>query len=356
MFRPAHTATIAAMTLAAPAAAQSHDEIMQAWLASPHADATSEAFTHWNEEGAVEVECATCHSGEGYLDWVGADGSAPGVVDAPAPIESVIGCEVCHAEATEALETVTFPSGEELGTDLGSSLVCAVCHQGRQSTDSVDEAVAELDADTTSEELAFLNIHYAASAATLYGSEARGGYQYEGQDYAGRFEHVGSFDTCNECHNPHTLEVAFEPCASCHEDADEFAAIRATEADVDGDGDTTEGIASAIDTLHGRLLTAIQTYAEEVAGTPIVYESHSYPYYFVDTDGDGTASEEEAAYPNRYQSWTPRLLRAAYNYQYAAKDPGGYAHNAHYVIQLLYDSLTDLSTQVEVETAGLVRP
>jgi len=36
------------------------------------------------------------------------------------------------------------------------------------------------------------------------------------------------------------------------------------------------------------------------------------------------------------------LLRAAYNYQYAMKDPGAFAHNGKYVIQALYDSLEDL--------------
>ncbi|MBN2231899.1 MAG: hypothetical protein JW781_03640 [Deltaproteobacteria bacterium] len=37
------------------------------------------------------------------------------------------------------------------------------------------------------------------------------------------------------------------------------------------------------------------------------------------------------------------MVRAAYNYQVSLKDPGAYAHNAKYVIQLLYDSITDLN-------------
>ena len=41
----------------------------------------------------------------------------------------------------------------------------------------------------------------------------------------------------------------------------------------------------------------------------------------------------------RYVTWTPNLLRAAYNYQFVHKDPGGYIHNADYQLQLLYDSL-----------------
>jgi hypothetical protein len=60
--------------------------------------------------------------------------------------------------------------------------------------------------------------------------------------------------------------------------------------------------------------------------------------------------------PNRYQSWTPRLLKAAYNYQVAAKDRGGYVHNPAYLLQLLHDSLQSLSERVKIDTSGLQRP
>ena len=123
----------------------------------------------------------------------------------------------------------------------------------------------------------------------------------------------------------------------------------------DGDGDITEGIADPISTLHDQLHTAIQNYATNVIGTAIIY-ADGYPYFFIDSDGNGTVTEGEAAYPNRYQSWTPRLLRAAYNYQFVAKDSAAYAHNPHYALQLLYDSLESLSQQVEIDMTGLVRP
>jgi len=61
----------------------------------------------------------------------------------------------------------------------------------------------------------------------------------------------------------------------------------------------------------------------------------------------------EAIYPNNYgaaNAWTPNLLTAAYNYQYAQKDPGGYTHNAKYVIQLLYDSIEALGGDVSAYT------
>ena len=61
---------------------------------------------------------------------------------------------------------------------------------------------------------------------------------------------------------------------------------------------------------------------------------------------------DEADYGNRYTTWTPRLLKAAYNYQYATKDPGNFAHNGQYILQVLYDSLVDMGG----DTGGMTRP
>ena len=41
-------------------------------------------------------------------------------------------------------------------------------------------------------------------------------------------------------------------------------------------------------------------------------------------------------------TWTPRLLKAAYNYQVSLKDPGAFAHGNKYIVQLLFDSIADL--------------
>ena len=54
----------------------------------------------------------------------------------------------------------------------------------------------------------------------------------------------------------------------------------------------------------------------------------------------------------KYTTWTPDLLQAAYNYQYAAKDPGSYSHHPKYIMKLLYDSIDELGGS----TRGLTRP
>ena len=71
---------------------------VQEWMKSPHNDAASEAFVHWNEteDKKVEVACATCHSTPGYQDYLGADGSKVGVVDKAPAIGTTVQCVACQ--------------------------------------------------------------------------------------------------------------------------------------------------------------------------------------------------------------------------------------------------------------------
>ncbi|MCC7206144.1 MAG: hypothetical protein IT323_02495 [Anaerolineae bacterium] len=349
-----------ALLLQPPALAQDGDEppflaeIFAEWMGSAHAKADAEAFVHWDSEGEIPVECAKCHSTPGYQDYLGADGSEFRVVDAPAPIGTVVTCDACHNSVASGLNNVLFPSGVLIeGTGVASR--CMECHQGRASMESVDAAIAEAglaeDGNAVSEELGFINIHYYAAAATLYGSQAHGGYQYAGMAYQGKNAHVPEFDTCTECHNQHTLQVKLDECATCHEDVStledlRFIRMAGSGSDYDGDGDNEEGIADEITGLQELLYEAIQAYASEVAGAAILYDAASYPYFFIDTNGNGDADEGEVAFPNAYKSWTGNLLKAAYNYQVTMKDPGGFAHNPKYHIQLLYDSILSLNESI----------
>jgi len=327
---------------------------LEEWMGSAHADASAEAFRHWDEEDPAEipVECAKCHSSTGYQDYVGADGSEVNVVDAPAATGTVVDCVACHNSGTIAKTSVIMPSGLEI-TDLGDESRCMECHQGRESKVSVDERIAKagVEPDVVSADLGFVNIHYYAAAATKYGTLAKGGYEYDGKMYDANFAHVEGFETCKDCHNAHTLEIPVEECATCHEGVAAIEDLRAIRMpgslmDYDGDGDTEEGIASELEGLQEALYANIQVYAAEVAGSPIVYDSAAYPYFFIDTNANGETDADEAAFPNRYASWTPRLVQAAYNFQTSMKDPGAYVHGGKYIIQLLFDSIEDLNSQL----------
>ncbi|MFZ5917971.1 MAG: hypothetical protein ACOYZ7_13600 [Chloroflexota bacterium] len=311
------------------------------WASSPHADASSEAFRHWDEDDPQEVSarCAKCHSSYGYLDFLGADGTEAGIVDNAAAIDSVIDCVACHNPATVGKTSVVFPSGVEM-MGLGDEGRCMECHQGRASKTTVDTAIEEAglaeDLDAVSKDLGFTNIHYFAAAVTQYGDAVKGGYEYDGKAYDARFDHAPGYNTCIDCHDSHTLELKLDECATCHtsvtalEDLKDIRMLGSL-VDYDGDGNVDEGIYYELETMQAMLYQAIQAYAQEVAGAPIVYDASSHPYWFTDTG-------------ENYAAWTARLTKAAYNYQTSLKDPGAYTHGGKYIIQLLYDSIEDLNT------------
>ncbi len=349
------TAAPSAAPTAAPAAVGASNDITLAdipnvdeWKASPHADVKAEAFNHWNETDnkLVPADCARCHSSTGYQDFL--NGAPKDVA-----IGTVINCQACHSQAAATLTSVKFPSGVAVN-DLGPAARCMECHQGRASKDTVDAAVKKAgltDPDTPSDKLGFVNIHYFAAAATLYGSEVHGAYEYTGQRYDTKFQHVDGFDTCTSCHNPHTTQVQVDQCKACHKNVnseEDLKNIRMPGSTVDynGNGDTKEGIAAEIAGMQDLLLQAIQAYGKDVTQKPVAYDAASYPYFFNDTNGNGKVDTDEAKSDNGYKSWTPRLLEAAYNYQTSIKDPGAFAHNAKYTIEYLYDSIADLNTKL----------
>lgn len=312
------------------------------WASSGHANLDAEAFRHWDEDGEIRASCAKCHSTGGHLDFYGVDGTEAGVVDNAAPLGTTVECIACHNDATVDKDSVVFPSGLEV-SGLGSSARCIECHQGRASGLTVDAAIADAnlpDDDTVSSALGFKNVHYMAAGATAMGAEAHGGYEYPGKSYDVRLTHVEGLDSCVSCHDAHTLEVKIETCVTCHELTETLGLgdIRAMGSlvDYDGDYEIEEGIAHEIDGLMDILYDAIQDYAEG-SGMPIVYDAHSYPYWFADPNNAGVG---EGGYNGNF---TARLLKAVYNYQFAMKDPGAYAHNPKYVIQLLFDSIEDLN-------------
>ncbi len=335
----------------------SHAE--ELWQHSGHADSTAEAFRHWDEDGEIPTSCAKCHSTPGFVDFI-TDGSVDSAVSPGTTVE----CTVCHVNPEQGVlrnhTSVVFPSGVKV-EKLGSEALCMECHQGRASTASVDAAIerAGVDDDTPSPSLRFINIHYYAAAANQLGTVAKGGYEYAGKGYDARFSHIKGYNACITCHNPHSLEVDLEACHTCHTGVNDPKDIRfyGSFVDYDGDGDTTEGIYYEIETMKDKLYAAIQAYANEVIGAPIVYDSHTYPYFFHDNNRNGQPDPDEANYGNRYTSFSPRLLRAAYNYQVAQKDPAGFAHGGKYIIELLYDSLEDLNSKLNnpVSMAGMSR-
>lgn len=339
---------------------ESVEVISDKWTESGHADTEAEAFTHWDEDEPAEIpaNCAKCHSAYGYIDYLGEDGSAVNVVDAAAEIGSVVTCYVCHNPSAHEKNTALYPSGAEI-SGLGTNANCAECHQGTRSGTDVENAVMDLPEDEINQDLSFINVHYRVGGAVRFGSEVTVGYEYPEMNYAGFYPHVEDYQDCSQCHDPHSLSITPSECAACHPAVsgyDDLHDIRVEGTpDYDGDGDTTEGVYGELVTVHEALYAAIQQYASDVIGSPIIY-GHSYPYWFNDTNGNGHADEDELNFGNQYASWTPRLLKAAYNYHLVVEDPGGFMHNARYLIQLMYDGIADLGKATSIDMAGLIRP
>ena len=321
-----------------------------------HGDYLSEAFGHG---------CTPCHSPEGLIEL-----TAGATVDVASTETTPIACVACHdlqapddddidgdTDTTEIVlgylrefpnNEFTFPSGKmiDLGADDADNKLCLTCHSGRNGGSSVDTEIAseDLDDDGLADdgEYNFQNIHYRAAGASLFGNMAAGGYEFAGKSYASKFEHVDSNDLCVECHNPHSGELylvdpGFGPtgCDNCHPavaDTGNYAVdildvrdirMNGSLEDYDGDGDNTEGIYYEVEDLRDRLLQAIDESGVDVLA--------GYPYF----DNITEATQ----------------LQAAYNYQVVEKDPGSYAHNGDYIIQLLYDSLEAMAAQYN-GTAG----
>ncbi len=84
----------------------------------------------------------------------------------------------------------------------------------------------------------------------------------------------------------------------------------------------------------------------------MIYDGTRYPYFFADANGDGVIDMVDGS-PVAYASWTPRSLRTAYNWKLVTADPGNFAHNPHYSLELLYDSIEDLSEPLGIDMEGL---
>ncbi|MBI2714741.1 MAG: cytochrome c3 family protein [Rhizobiales bacterium] len=325
-----------------------------------HFDRGAHAFHDWDNVKEVPAVCARCHGANSLPEYI-KDGKT-----APAPhVKNGFACTNCHADlltyARHTVAKVNFASGVSVDTGNNDANLCMTCHQGRESTVSVNKAIAGLPLDTPDPKINFLHVHYFPAGATMYGSEAKVAYEYDGKKYAGRFAHMPNVSTCTGCHQPHGGELKIDRCGGCHEGIKavaDLAKIRmSTRGDFDGNG-KEEGLAREIAGLQAQLYAAIQTYSKNVGGTPIAFAKAAYPYWYADSNGNGRIDPEEIKMANKYTAYTPRLLQAVFNYTFSLRDPGGAYHNGRYMLQLLYDSLDSLaaSGKAGVTMAGKTRP
>jgi hypothetical protein len=304
-----------------------------------HFNRDGKAFHYWDKQKEIPAVCARCHAATGVPEYLKQGKNAP------APhVKNAFACANCHADmltyARHAISSVTFPSGVTLTSSDNDTNLCMTCHQGRESTASVNNAIAGMAPDAPNPKLGFVHVHYYPAGAMHYGAAAGVGYQYAGKTYAGHFEHVPGMSGCTGCHEAHSGEARVEKCGACHQ------------------GGKPEGAARRIAEQKRDLYAAIQRYARAVGGAAIAFTPDAHPYWYTDSNGNGKVDPEEFRPDNGYRAYTPRLLQAVYNYSYALREPGAAYHNPRYAGQLLHDSLESLaaSGKADVSMGGRIRP
>ncbi len=333
--------------------------INKQWAESGHGDLTAKPWKQYDWKSVGRQSCQRCHSPVGFAaivaDQENYNAANNNFSHLTGTQDENLHCNGCHKNGSSERRTigayngfVKFPSGDKVSLDADSNL-CMMCHQGRASKLDVDTKISGGSAPYTS----FTNIHYLAAAATFFGTETRGGYEYSGKTYVTRntFEgHEGRADTCVECHlrtesadapDHHFLPQVTDCAGSgCHVGLTDFDNLRPSNvADYDGDSDTTEGLKGEVDTMRAALYTQIKSYAASTVLFPAVYDGSTNPYWFRDTNGNGVKDSNETTGYNKFDA---KLLKAAYNYHVSVQEPHGYIHNHRYILQLLYDSLQDL--------------
>jgi len=337
----------------------SETPIRDQWAKSGHGDITDVPWRRFDASGQVSSSCAKCHGPQPNPPLVGPPPPDVGLLEylatgenlSPSPLPLGIDCVSCHQTFPTIysnlakfglpdgkLEPVPFPSTDQVSL-YGPSNICMTCHQGRKSGEDVQD---QIDGDNGEGPYSFTNIHYYAAAATLFGSETNGGFEYPGERYRPRNtfpSHPDSFSTCVGCHmanaqgappEMHTWIPGVDNCIGCH-GGTSFETL----------GGSPGQSYTNIQALLPELYAEIEDYAANVIGVPIVYEDQ-----FCNDNG------EPCTRSNSYRDFDAKLLPAAYNYQVALKDPNGFIHNGTYMQQLLHDSIVDLGGTPSVAVIG----
>jgi hypothetical protein len=339
-----------------------------------HFNGGSMPYRDWDSSADYSVPsgCARCHSATGLAYYL-ANGT-----NVAEPVANGMLCTTCHTAPPALREspTVLFPSGVTAYLADDGSNLCMQCHQGRASTTSVNSTI---NANPTSKNFSFANIHYFPAAAIFLGTEVKGAYEFAGKTYAGRQpypNHAGKFNTCVECHmgsaetaetghwtmrDHNVAEPVKERCVFCHgndisqtfKGADpekfDFEQIRPGNIpDYDEDGNTTESLKDELLGLQSVLYAQIQVYMRGI-GSPVLYNPDAYPYWYKDTNGNGILDPSETTSANGAR-FDARGLRAAFNLHTMVKEPHAFIHNARYAAQILVDSIQHVGGDISAYT------
>ena len=137
----------------------------------------AQAFHDWDKVKEIPAVCSRCHGAEKIPEYLKEGKNTPAQ-----HAKNGFACTNCHADMVtyerHKVAKVNFASGISVDTGNNDANLCMTCHQGRESTASLNKAIAGLPLDTPDPKLGFVHVHYFPAGAVRYGTEAKVGYEY----------------------------------------------------------------------------------------------------------------------------------------------------------------------------------
>jgi hypothetical protein len=251
-----------------------------------------------------------------------------------------------------------------------------------------NEVAATLDAQLAG--ATYYSPHELGAAATYYGANAAGYYEYPvtwdpsplatTKQYLRLGGHATNNAPCTSCHDAHALAIpttfdcSAQACHKTHSSTpplpnQQMGSLKARTG-FWYMGGTDQGVYQNYVQMMAKLYTAIQQYSlangNVGAGTKVIcfnQSAASHQDFFVGTavgQSDGACSTTVWGAGGSNTAYTPRLLRAVYNYKFLVQDPGAWAHNPKYVTEVMYDAIRDLNMGIpagsQIVMTGWTRP
>jgi len=336
--------------------------------------------------GAASAVCITCH--DPHANSTGRTKN----VRVPVVMTNYSGAGVGTFMGNVFLDTQPVPASPS----NPNATVCIFCHQGRESGLTLFKDKLAPGRTITGN---FKNAHYLGTAAMLWGVNA---YEYaptiSGTGYTANFAHQSA--NCTTCHmnnetepvrvGGHTWRPNGANCNGCHAEI-----TAATDLSLENGAGFLATNALAVNSTNYSGNPASVSIAQQIrdlqnyiiallaSQTPaIYYDDTTYPYFFnvAITVPNGTANNHASA--NAFTAWTLPTYKAAFNLGIAVKglpsagvsptntyvsNGGGVTvpdtsqtnfpnksaavHDYKYIIQVLFDSYTDLYNN---STAGQI--
>ena len=283
------------------------------YLYSKHASGKAVRYSGYGQAGGGINDCATCHSNEGFIDYVisGAS-SAAGYDDFTA-----ISCTTCHSEhktfdfendgydfALRYLRPTTLFTDETYTINYeGTSNSCTYCHQARKSPPESVGGMSDVGGH--------YGPHHGPQANFLEGLTGA--------------ELVGSLDYPAVASGPHRNGSS---CTQCH--------MGESDGDIDGNHTWITSSTSCATCHPGGAPDGAVGLKEDMAVLLALCVDAGVAEIEIDEEGNVSVHEVEGTYPTE-------VAYAFWNYLLVAEDASNGTHNPNYAKALVGNSIEVLT-------------